>query len=172
MNIDKLSESKTFKFILLIIGELIILLIVFRLGMMVGLEKAKFSYKWGENYHNNFAGPREGFMADMKGGGFEGRDFMNSHGTFSKIIKIDGSNIIVKGNDNLEKIILVKDDTSIVRLRDNIKLSDLKVNDYIVVIGDSNSSGQIEAGLIRVMPDPNLLNPNVSPPNIKNPNTK
>lgn len=158
MDFNKLFQSKTLKLVILIIAILIFALLIFRLGVMVGFEKANFSYKWGENYHNNFAGPKHGFMANMQNNDFENRDFVDSHGTFGQIMKIDNSNIILKSKDNLEKNILVKNDTSIMRFRDSIKVSDLKISDYIVVIGDSNNSGQIEARLIRIMPDPNIAN--------------
>jgi hypothetical protein len=52
----------------------------------------------------------------------------------------------------MEKIILIKEDTVIKRFRDNIKLSDLKVDDYVTVIGEPNEEGQIQAKLIRLSP--------------------
>jgi hypothetical protein len=52
----------------------------------------------------------------------------------------------------LEKIIVLQDSTDIRRFRDVIKSSDLKVDDNIVVIGEPNAKGQIEAKLVRVMP--------------------
>jgi hypothetical protein len=147
MDFNKLFQSKTFKGLLLGVFFFIILLLVFQAGMMVGFRKANFSYLWGENYHRNFAGPRGGFMDDMRG-----RDFIESAGIFGQIIKIDGQNIIIRGQDNVEKIILIQDDTVIRRFQDNLKLSDLKVDDSIVVIGEPNDAGQIAAKLIRIMP--------------------
>jgi hypothetical protein len=149
MDIDKFFQSKLFKRIILTIGILAVLLFVFWAGMFVDSKKADFSFKWGENYHRNFAGPKQGFFND-----FMGNDFVNAHGVFGQIIKIDLSELVIEDKDNTEKIVLVKDDTIIRRFRDDVKISDLKVNDYIVVIGDPNDSGQIEAKLIRVMPPP------------------
>ncbi|MDD3284750.1 MAG: hypothetical protein PHZ07_04105 [Patescibacteria group bacterium] len=161
MDIDKLFQSKTFKFVTLGIFVFIILLLVFRLGVMVGFQKANFSYQWGENYHKNFAGPRGGFMNDLEREDFVNRDFIDSHGTVGEIIKIDGENIIVKGKDNVEKIVITKNNSSIVRFKDTIKISDLKVGDIIVVIGDANDKGQIEANLIRTMPKPEMSQLNI-----------
>lgn len=143
------GQGKIFKVIIILIVSLIVLLFVFKLGVLVGFKKASFSYLWGENYHRNFAGPRNGFFRD-----FEGREFIDSHGVFGQIIKIDGSNLIIKGRDNVEKIIIVKNNTTIMRFRDTIKLSELKVDDQVVVIGDPNDNGQIEAKLIRLVPPP------------------
>lgn len=147
----KFFQSKIFQGIILGLAAFIVLLLVFKAGMMVGMRKAKFSYGWGENYHRNFGGPKGGFLRDSMG-----RDFIDANGTVGQIIKIDGASVIVNGRDNVEKIILVKDDTAINRGRENIKLADIKVDDYIITIGEPNNEGQIEAKLIRVMPNINF----------------
>lgn len=154
MDLKKILESRAFTVTTWIIAVLIVLLTVFRLGMYVGFQKANFSYKWGENYHRNFAGPKDGFMKDFAKDDFKKGDFMDSHGSFGQILKVDGRNIMMKGRDEVEKVVSTDDKTSIMRFRDKIKLENLKVNEYIVVLGDSNDSGQIVAKLIRVMPDP------------------
>lgn len=157
IDFNKFFQSQTFKTILICIAVIIAILLVLKLGIMIGSRKAAFSFQWGENYHRNFAGPREGFKGFLKG--FDDRDFIDAHGVFGQIIKIDpstssGQEIIIKGRDNVEKIVLVKDNTTIERLRETIKISDLKADDYVVVIGEPNESGQIEAKFIRVMPPP------------------
>lgn len=149
MDIQKFFQSKLFKWIIIGILITIIVLLFFSLGMFVGFKKANFSFMWGENYHRNFAGPRGGFLED-----FMGRDFIDSHGVFGQIIKIDESTIAIKDKDGVEKIILVNNDTTIKSPGGDIKIGDLRVNDIVVVIGDPNASGQIEAKLIRLMPPP------------------
>ena len=42
-------------------------------------------------------------------------------------------------------------------MRDEIKISDLKIGDFIVVIGSPNTDGQVEAKFIRLMPEPDLI---------------
>ncbi len=147
MENNKFFQSKAFTLITWVIAALIIILIVFKLGMVVGERKAEFTFHWGDNYHRNFGGPREGFMK-----GFNDRDFIDANGTFGQIIKIDNSNLVVKGRDDIEKVILLDDKTVIKSLNETIKSSDLKVDDYIVTIGEPNDQGQIAAKLIRVMP--------------------
>jgi hypothetical protein len=149
MDFNKYLQSKTFKRALVAIGALIVLLFVFKTGEFVGYRKANFSYRWGENYHRNFAGPRSGFLENF-GRGFGDKDFINAHGTFGSIIKIDGSTLVVKGRDDVEKTILISDKTTITSRRETIKPSDLKVDDRVVIIGSPNEQGQIEAKLIRV----------------------
>ena len=153
MNTNNIIESKLFKIIILSIAGIIILVFVFGLGVFVGTKKADFSFKWADEYHRNFAGPQGGFFGDfMK----TNKEFTNANGVFGQIIKIDNGNLTVNGKDNVEKIILVSSKTSIIFQRRNIKISDLKIGDNVVIIGSPNNNGQIQAQLIRVMPLPPL----------------
>jgi hypothetical protein len=147
MDLNKLFQSKIVKGLLIGLAAVLILLVGFKLGLVVGERKAEFSGQWGENYHRNFGGPKRGFMQE-----FGDREFIDASGTFGQILKIDGNTLTVKGKDDVEKIILVTDKTVINRLRDKISLADLAANDSIVTIGEPNADGQIEAKLIRVMP--------------------
>jgi hypothetical protein len=54
--------------------------------------------------------------------------------------------------DNTEKVVLIKDDTQIQKMMISVKASGLSVDDFVVVIGDPNNQGQIEAKFIRIMP--------------------
>lgn len=163
MNFKNVFQSKILKIALWCLAGLIVSLLIFKAGTIVGLRKAGFSYKWGENYHQNFGGPRKGFFRN-----FDEKDFISGHGVFGQIIKIDTAvesgqtasstesgqtnTLIIKGQDNVEKIVLVKSDTVIQQARKTIQISDLKVDDSIVVIGEPNEAGQIEAKFIRLSP--------------------
>lgn len=138
-------DSKTIFKILCVIGATVIALLIFSLGVTVGYRKASFGRAWGENYERNFGmGP---------GGPMLGRDnFPNAHGAVGKIIKIELPTVIVQDRDNTEKTILIKNDTQIQSARNSITTNDLKIDDFVVVIGDPNNQGQIEAKFIRVMP--------------------
>lgn len=167
IDFNKFFQSKLFLGAILGLVIFAVLLVVFQAGVFVGFKKAEFSYHWSENYQRNFAGPKRGFAEP-----FQGKDLINAHGTAGQIIKIDGSTIIIKGNDNVEKVILTKEDTAVRSLRDSIKVSDLKLNDLVVIIGDpATSSGQITAKLIRVMPAP-PANPDVRQQNPLTPQDK
>lgn len=142
-------QSKSFKIVFLGLAGFIAILLIFKIGMIAGYKKADFSRHWIENYHMNFGGPRGGFFRD-----FDDRDFMGAHGTAGQVIKIQDSDIVIKGRDNVERIVKVSDNTIISRFRDSIKIADIKVDEFIVVIGEPNKDGQIEAKFIRVMPAP------------------
>ena len=147
MKLKEIIKSKLYLVIAISLAAIVILFLIFGAGMYVGYHKARFSYQWAENYHKNFAGPRGGFFSD-----FGGKDLIDSHGVSGQIMKIDGSTLVIKGRDNVEKIVVIKDDTTIERFREIIKSSDLKVDDFIVVIGEPNNPGQIEAKFLRIMP--------------------
>jgi hypothetical protein len=156
MDTSKISnfiKSKTAVIIIAGLFALAILIGTFSAGVAVGYRKARFSYAWGENYHRNFSGPRKGFLKDFSED-LMGRDFIGAHGTFGSIINIGDSELIVRGRDNVEKIVVVNSDTDIRRFRDSIQLNDIKLDEPIVVIGEPNDQGQIEAKFIRVMPLP------------------
>lgn len=153
MRIEENSEEKKrdiLKWAVIALSGFVVILLSVGLGIWIGGERARFSYRWADNYHKNFGGPKEGFFMEMKK--FPQDNFMSGHGEFGTIIKINGSEIMIKGRDNMEKFVLVKNDTVVKSAKDDIKLSYLKLNDFIVVIGSPNDAGQIEAKIIRVLP--------------------
>ena len=149
MDYKKLFASKKLKTALGALALLVILLAAFKAGEFAAYRKAHFSYRWGENYHRMFAGPRDGFFA-RRFPDFSGRGFLNAHGTAGSIIKIDGMTIVIKTRDAMEQTALVSDKTTIRRGGETVPISDLKPDDMIVVIGAPDDQGQIRAKFIRV----------------------
>lgn len=156
MDLKHLVQSKNYKIIVISLASLAVIFLTFTAGMSIGFHKAKFSYQWGENYHKNFTGPRGGMFRGMLGD-FGGKDFIDAHGASGQILKIDGSELVIKGQDGVEKIIVVKEDIAVLHLRETVKPSELKVDDYITVIGSPTSDGKIEAKFIRVLPAPGVF---------------
>lgn len=133
--------------LLIVLASMVILVFVFSLGVFVGHEKARFSRAWGENYYRNIMGPGGPAMMDFN------RPGLNAHGGLGQIIKIQGNNLIIRDQANMEKTILITDKTLIIKNDRNIKAADLKVDDKIVGVGGPNDQGQIEPKLIRVLPE-------------------
>jgi hypothetical protein len=146
--------NKVLKVVLIILA----IFIIFTGGVMAGFHKANYGRNWSEHYRDNFGmgGPRGGGDLFNKGIPMMGY-FPNAHGAIGKIIKIELPSIIVSDKENIEKVILIKDTTEIQKMREELKNTDLKLDDFIVVIGSPNEQGQIEAKLIRVMPDPEFI---------------
>ena len=156
MNNNNFFQSKNFKKIIYGFGVALAVILVFQAGMFVGYKKASFSYRWGDNYHRAFGVHREGerMMGGMMNGFFRGKDFTNSSGAIGKIININLPALVIESADGIEKIIIVANDTVIRQFRETVKAIDLKIGDFIVAIGSPNDSAQIEAKIIRIMPDP------------------
>ncbi|MCX6793064.1 MAG: hypothetical protein NTY12_03480 [Candidatus Falkowbacteria bacterium] len=145
MNFQEFFKSKTFQVILYVTGALAILLFVFQAGLFIGFRKASFSFGWGENYHRNFGGPRQGFLP-----GVRGDDFINGHGVAGMIIKIDNKSIVMKDVAGIERIVNTNEQTDIKNGRDNVILKDLKADERIVVLGIPEQDGSVTARMIRI----------------------
>ncbi len=158
--LNEIFDVELLNKILKIVGIVLSVFVIFGAGVVIGIQKSNFGKNWNEHYRENF-----GMVKQKKGGmmgGFNEQitmmNFMpNAHGAIGKIIKIQLPNIIVADSDNLEKVILIKEDTKIQEMRAEIKSTDLKIDDFVVIIGSPNELGQIEAKLIRLMPAPELI---------------
>ncbi len=156
MDISKLSKSKILIWVIAVIFEVGIILCAFRVGMVVGFNKANYSLHWGENYHQLFGRPRHSNFGPITGsirdfiGEFDKDDFSSGHGVVGTIIKVDTSTIMVKASDNTEKSLLLSSQTTIRRGDDTINISDIKENDRVVALGSPSSTGQIEVKFLRV----------------------
>lgn len=124
----------------------LLLTFVFKVGEIVGAKKADFSCRWSDNYHRNFGGPKQGFLQ-----GFKDKDFIEANGVVGQIIKIASSTIAIKGRGDIEKIVLINQDTVIKKFQETVSPESLQTDDMVVVIGEPNNQGQISAKLIRVM---------------------
>ncbi len=145
-------QSKTLRTIIYVVGAMLLLLVVFKAGEMVESQRADFAYRWSQNYYPNFVGEPYSRM------GFGGNDFMTAHGVFGPIISIDAPSLVVQdANSNVEKDVITSTRTSIVEFNSSIPFSNLGVNEQVIVIGSPDSSGQIQARLIRVIPAPSSL---------------
>jgi len=162
---NELIKSKKFKIAAGVVGSFILALVIFGAGVSVGIHKARFSYRFGENYERNFMGPRPGgpmggpmgFFRDM-----EGRDFRNGHGISGNIVSISDNTIAIKDPQNKEISIAVNNKTVIKDRMNDVKITDLKQDEKIVVIGKPGDNGVINADLIRVF---NNDQPNNNPSN-------
>ena len=150
MDVKNMLQSKMFYKVLCGVGVALVLVLVFHAGVLLGYHKANFSYRWGENYHRNFGGPKGGFVG--MGMRMMGGDYLNPRGTFGKVIKVELPVVVVQGRDDAEKSIVISSDTVIRRFQDTLKDTDIKVGDSLVVIGEPNNNGQINAKLIRMIP--------------------
>ena len=146
MSLVSVAKSKLFVSIVVIIGELILCLAIFRLGMIVGFRKANFSYRWGENYHHLFGAPRHGWWHEFE----DKDDYINSSSVVGSVLQVASSTLIIRGNDRVEKSVEITSSTIIQKNRQTATAGDIQADDQIMVIGAPSSTGQLEAKFIRV----------------------
>jgi hypothetical protein len=150
--VKEILKSSKMKLIICIFGSIFVVLVIFQVGILFGIQKASFSYRTGEQYFRQMNGrPNDQFMGMNRG------DFANSHGATGKIISIKLPIITVADKDGTEKNIIISTSTDIRKFRDSIKATDLKINDLITAIGDPDDNAVVEAKLIRIMPDPGSM---------------
>ena len=155
MDIAKISESKNFRTIITIVVALVVALFIFQAGVFVGYRKAIFTSELGDNYYRAFAPNNQGMMG--------GDNIPGGHGAVGKVVKISLPTFIIEGPDNIEKQVLLTDDTIIRHFKNTISQNDIKVGDYVVVIGSPDQNGQVEAKLIRLLPPPIVQNASSTP---------
>ena len=149
MNLNNISNSKIVKTTAAVIGVVIFGLAIFKLGMIAGFKKADFSHNLGENYRNIFTN-----QPPSIGEKINDSSFMNANGATGKIIKINDPLLFVEEPNDGEKIISTDESTVIRMFRDQIPFSQLKTDQFVVVVGDPVNDGEISAKLIRVVPPP------------------
>ena len=150
MNIKEYIKSESFRGVLIGVVVVIVALVIFQAGMVIGGRKTSFACRFGENFERNFRDSRGGNFFRMPGG--PGGNIPSGHGAVGKIVSIALPNVVVADPDNLEKTLILGEKTLIRQFQKELKPSDLKVGDNIVTLGTPNENGQIEAQLIRLLP--------------------
>jgi len=148
MKIEDIHKSKIVRDIIIIIGIIIAVLCILFVGMNIGEHRARFAGQFGNNFERNFMGSRGSMIGDVN----FGRMIPGGHGAVGEILSINLPQMIITGSDNLEKTILVGTSTVVRQFQENIQSTQLKTGDFVVIIGNPNDNGQIEAKLIRIMP--------------------
>lgn len=131
---------------------LVLILLVFRLGEVVGFHKARFSFNASEGYYRVFQG-------NMPGGprpsmGFQFQDLPGGHGATGRIVDVSLPTFVVASPDNVEKTVFIGTSTMIRRFREVATSGAIRSDDFVTVLGTPDQSGFIQAKLIRIVPTP------------------
>lgn len=153
LRIKKIFNSSFFKLFLIFIVFLLVSAVSFRAGVDFGFRKSNFGRDWGDNYSRNFGMQKPDRMMSFADNMIN--QMPNPNGAIGKIIKIEeGSVVVMDEKDQTEKIILIDDDTEVRFMREKVEYNNLRIDDFIVVLGNPGAQGQIKARLIRLMPFP------------------
>ena len=141
-------KSQSVSRLIAILGVLLVALLIFWAGTAVGSREARFSRDWENNYLGQFGGPGSPFVPQG------GRDdsFMSAHGAFGDIVGVRLPEIVVKGAAESEKTVIVGGATVIRRSHALATTTDLAPGETVIVIGEPDSKGDIQASLIRIVP--------------------
>lgn len=146
-NIKSLYAQKPIRLGLYILGTLFVLSATFQLGLFVGYHKASFARDWGDHYERNFGMRRPESIRGMMGNTLPG-----AYGASGKVLSVTLPTFVVEDINGTEKTIHISDTTLIRLAMQNASSSAITVDNIVIVLGEPNDAGQIEAKLIRVMP--------------------
>ena len=142
-HLKTIFQSKTFLIVTYVILAIVVGAAIFAAGMSEGLHRAQYGENWRNHYLENF-GPTHGTPPQP-------------HGAIGKILSVQLPLITIEDPLNIEKTIVITSDTKIKNVSTFIPQTQLTPNEFVVVIGDPNTSGQIQARFIRIIPSPSDL---------------
>ncbi len=134
----------------IVTGVVLIAVGSFALGFSAGLHKARFSYRFGENYERNFMKVERQEMKDRITKKMDGKLFRSGHGVAGKILSIAEGSVIVSGPEGQENSVITSDTTVIMKGGEKVSPADLVAGERIVVLGKPSDDGSIQANLIRI----------------------
>ena len=162
-HLTKFFQSKLFAGIIVGVCIMLVVICVFEAGVVVGYHEASFSSNWGQNYGANFGDSNTSNQMGLPDAHAPSPD-----GILGKIVSISDpssspTTIVISNTQKPEEKVLLDDDTVIRTHEDTVDATSLSVGMYVVVLGIPNDQGEIDAKLIRIVPDPTDGTPSTSP---------
>ena len=146
----ELKDKKWLVWVLVGACELALLLLVFRVGEVIGVNRANFDTAWGENYSRFFGGtPRpEGLLEEFN----ELPPPVPAFGNTGTVLSVSGGRLVIQDNHLNEKTVTISSSTTIRLGAGTISASQIPDGAQIVIIGAPNQQGEIVARFIRIFP--------------------
>ncbi|MGB3073173.1 MAG: DUF5666 domain-containing protein [Candidatus Moraniibacteriota bacterium] len=154
----RLTRERIFVLAAVVIGVVLVAVASFAVGFSAGLHKARFSYRFGENYERNFVKGRPGDMPMMDQGMLRRMDgdlFRSGHGVTGVILSLADRTMTLRNPAGQESSVAVTDATIYNKGSDRVNFEDLSVGDMVVALGKPSDDGTVVAALIRVF-DPQV----------------
>ena len=119
----------------------ILIVLVFKIGMMVGMSKSSFYSCGTANYQKDFSKHMVGKFSAWK---------KSAYSSYKEVVKLTESGFVVKDSDNKEQTIVISEDTVIIKGIEKTG-NEVSVGDKVYVVGSSNESGQVEASMVKIL---------------------
>ncbi len=146
----ELKEKKWLVWILVAAGELTLLLLVFRVGEVIGVNRANFDAAWEQNYSRFFGAPHpDGFLEEFN----ELPPPVPAFGNTGTVLSVAGGRLVIQDNHLNEKTVTISSSTTIRFGSGTITASQIPDGAQIVIIGAPNQQGEIVARFIRIFPN-------------------
>lgn len=142
-------HNSVFSKLILALAILLVILLVFQAGVVVGYRRGAFSYYWNARYYGDVSDPASVFASFLKGGHDN-----NPHGAVGEVVSSELPLVMIKGSDFSEQMVMVSPTTTIRRMRGIVAPDELRSGDHVIVIGEPGTDGRIFASFIRVLPFP------------------
>jgi len=133
--------------IIVALGILFVILVIFGAGVIVGYEKGEFSERWDKNYPEIMSGQRAPMYTNM----IRDNSTPVAHGAFGQVIANNFPSIVLKGPQEIEKVVIISSTTIIRYMHQNASSSDIKEGVWVTALGIPDEKGQINASFIRIM---------------------
>ena len=148
MDIRHISWSDSWKWLLAILVELVLLLAVFAVGMQVGFHKTRSLFMYGQP---GVGGMHRGWGSAEPFGMMPGHIPAQEHGIVGTVVKFSGNEMTVKNIQGTEEIITVDSATVIRNSFGTATTTDIHSGDQVVAFGQPGTAGTLVAKLIRVV---------------------
>ena len=140
-------QSNVVSKIILILAALLVILLIFQAGIMVGYRRGFFASNWN-GAHGQIMDEPDSIFAPF----VHDSDDINPHGAVGNIVSVRLPSILIKGPNSAEQVITISSTTAIRFIHSNASTSDLVPGNQVIIIGEPKDNGSISAAFIRIMP--------------------
>lgn len=142
------NENRFLKIVVIVLSVLLIAGIGFGIKRFA-IAKHNLASKRANMADKVMPGKSENFGNARGMQGARKNEFAKKNRISGKVTKIDGNNLTIN-NNNKDIIVIIADNTSIRNNNQIAAKNDVKVGDEIMVMGQSDSNGQITAKMINI----------------------
>ncbi len=144
---DVIASAKNKK-VLAALGVTLLCLIAFQAGSAFGFHRAIVAFKYDDRFDGRYG------MHSKRGPfGDPGERLPGAHGTAGRVLSVDMPTVLIEDRD-MERIVRFATGTEIREGRERAESGAISVDDFIVVIGNPNDKGEVEAKFVRILPPP------------------